>query len=384
MEYEKLIAVIITGICSLISVIVSGLIGYFVNKNLQAKLEATKNENNRLLELLKAKLVNENQEKLATLTKQTQTEITQLSANLNAQNQASLAHLTATLSEMKAEKDARRDYEYEARKRLYEKCEPLLFQLNESAEDAFFRINSLARTASHGDLGKDGWLSRKGYYMISTIYFLLKPLVIIRLIQKQLTMVDLTLDPRINMKYAIAKKIYISLSSDFEFSKLDPVLEYEPIYKAEDAKKRENKPEIYCKQGIPKGWLDNIVDSLIVKETNNVERCMSLGEFEYIYKDETSEKGKNFWIITELFYLFEPQTRPVLWRILVTQAFLYKTVLDIKYLSLDNGSLDKQFRQIVLDKQTEILENLFCYVDESQRKNLSKQLFGVVNNYLES
>ena len=32
-----------------------------------------------------------------------------------------------------AEQNARRDYEYEARKRLYHECEPLLFQLSTPA-----------------------------------------------------------------------------------------------------------------------------------------------------------------------------------------------------------------------------------------------------------
>ncbi len=37
--------------------------------------------------------------------------------------------LKVTIADEKAEKDARRDYLYEARKRLYQEYEPLFFQL---------------------------------------------------------------------------------------------------------------------------------------------------------------------------------------------------------------------------------------------------------------
>ncbi|MGE5265050.1 MAG: hypothetical protein ACM3S0_16845, partial [Acidobacteriota bacterium] len=53
--------------------------------------------------------------------------ITQIVAIRNqralAQNQQLLAQLQSDLAEKKAERDARRDYEYEARKRLYEEAD---------------------------------------------------------------------------------------------------------------------------------------------------------------------------------------------------------------------------------------------------------------------
>ena len=54
-------------------------------------------------------------------------------------NQRSLELLRANLAQAKAEKDARIDYEYEARKRLYHECEPLLFQLTEVTASALAR-----------------------------------------------------------------------------------------------------------------------------------------------------------------------------------------------------------------------------------------------------
>jgi hypothetical protein len=51
------------------------------------------------------------------------------------------------LRDVYAERDARRDYEYEARKRLYHECGPAFFQMMELSESAFHRITGLAGTA---------------------------------------------------------------------------------------------------------------------------------------------------------------------------------------------------------------------------------------------
>lgn len=82
-------------------------------------------------------------------------------AGVRSQRRASetagqLEELRTTLAEERAERDARRDYEYEARKHLYQVCGPLIFQLTERSEDALYRIYSLARTSREGHLSKDG------------------------------------------------------------------------------------------------------------------------------------------------------------------------------------------------------------------------------------
>src|SRR3712207_627574 len=69
-------------------------------------------------------------------------------------------YLASELEEQRAVRDARRDYEYEARKRLYEECEPLLFEAAELAELGRYRVVSLARSCREGVLLPDGsgWL----------------------------------------------------------------------------------------------------------------------------------------------------------------------------------------------------------------------------------
>ena len=64
---------------------------------------------------------------------------------ITRRNAHELESLKADLAEKQAEKNARRDYLYEARKRLYQEYEPLLFQLVELSESALKRIYALAR-----------------------------------------------------------------------------------------------------------------------------------------------------------------------------------------------------------------------------------------------
>ena len=68
------------------------------------------------------------------------------------------AEMGARFAETSAERNARRDYEYDAKKRLYQEIEPLLFQLFEALEEAHYRVRSLARSSRHGNL--PGWLPR--------------------------------------------------------------------------------------------------------------------------------------------------------------------------------------------------------------------------------
>jgi hypothetical protein len=128
-----------------------------------------------------------NAEAMAELTERSQRDLKEL----ERQNAEAVARLTDALGEGKSERDARRDYDYEARKRLYKEAEPLLFRLSEASEAALHRIFSLARTARNGDLGSEGnWLDSPEYFMASTIYTLLVPAVVFRLLQDRLTLVD--------------------------------------------------------------------------------------------------------------------------------------------------------------------------------------------------
>ncbi len=203
-------------------------------------------------------------------------------------NERDLEALRTKLAESQAEKNARRDYEYEARKRLYHEFEPLLFQFVDLAESAQRRIGSIARTARQGHLQPDqGWLSRQSYYFLVTMYKLMAPLVIVRLMQRRLTLVDLTVDPKINVQYALMKRLYHSFTDDFDLARMEPVIAYDP--NMSDLAQASNPNQIkYHRQGLFIGRLDNVIDALIVQTSDNLSRCMSFGEFEAAFETEGS------------------------------------------------------------------------------------------------
>jgi len=141
-----------------------------------------------------------------------------------------ITRLTKRLDEEGRERDARRDYEYEAKKRLYEQCEPLLFQALELSESARDRVVSLARSARNGVIRPDGtgWLAAPGYYFTSTAYWLLAPMTTFKLLQSRLTSVDLGLEPRLREQYELLKVLYLSFTNDFDLARAKPELDYEP------------------------------------------------------------------------------------------------------------------------------------------------------------
>ena len=250
----------------------------------------------------------------------------------NAKTQEKLARLNAALGKRKSEEDARRDYDYEARKRLYRECEPLLFRLAEGSENALHRIFSLARTARNGNLPQDSstWLDGPGYYMASTIYHLMVPMVNFRLLQNRLTLVDLTVDQRISNQYLTAKLLYISFTEDFVLARFTPNLSYDPFV-ANELKMRQKQPEHYWRQGLTLGHLDVAIEAMIQRSQGNTDRCMTFGEFETAFEEDFQVNGgaSPFAAFVDLFLYFHPHKRPILWRILVVQAHLHARLMQL-------------------------------------------------------
>ena len=230
---------------------------------------------------------------------------------------------------------AHTDYEYEAKKNMYLYCEPILFQLSENIESA------LRVTENIAGLVKNNRLSPKGttepdddYGLASTLYAMLLPLAGFRLFQNTITSIDLELEPHIKRQYQIAKLLYSTLSSDFALSLRNKnednpnelILRYYPT--AESTISNSKTPAIQVRQGLYSGILDKITDKLIVLNNKNnknikIYSLMDFGEFREEYlKDDFSE-------IKKLFLDFHPTTKPILWRIIITQVYLYKALIDL-------------------------------------------------------
>ena len=252
----------------------------------------------------------------------------------------------------KDEQTARRDYEYEARKRLYEECEPILFQFAELSESAVKRIYALTRNARDGNLGPNRfWLLTDQYFIRSTIYRLIAPMAAFKILQRRLTSIDLKLDKAINIQYHFAKILYYTFSSSPELAETEPSIPYDPDFIDVDSKDltdtekegvRAKHPEKYWSQGLKVGTLDILTEALILVEDGKDVRIKSFGEFELEFfiqvgNTKASPHSNRFEIFYTLFSYFHPKTRPVLWRALITQAYLYKAIINIR------KTADKEF-----------------------------------------
>ena len=236
--------------------------------------------------------------------------------------------------------DARQAYEYDARKRLYQECEPLLFQARELANEARGRITGLAIAARNGDIGEDGagWLAQPHYYTLSTCYCLVAPATTYLLLQRRLTDFDLGLEPRIQAQYEVLKLLYASVSDDFGLAEAVG-LDYRP----DDAdpgrpdrdKLRAQQPATYRRQGLYRGTMSLVGDAFITKE-GEVRRCKTFSEFYVEAQDRQSSIGRVLPELLDLVQGFHPSKRPVLWLVMVEQLMLYDVLRQCRKLKSGN------------------------------------------------
>ncbi|HJS65488.1 MAG TPA: hypothetical protein VJ767_11615 [Nitrososphaeraceae archaeon] len=234
-----------------------------------------------------------------------------------------------------------------------------MFQFNELAENALRRIIALARDSREGrfEVGK-GWLSGSGYYFDSTIYRLFVPFAIFNLMQRKLTMFDLKLDPFFTHQYLLIKLLYHTFSHDIRLANIKPKINnYDPnLIMKEDPNSKQ--------QGIYIGIVDNLANEFIIKDGENL-RIMTFGEFSKLCSD--SSKFITFEAISKIFKDFHPESHPVLWRILMVQAYIYRIIL-IDY--------DKHYKKESVDIK-EILSSIpmnwrlkFDWRQENERENI--------------
>jgi hypothetical protein len=124
---------------------------------LQGELETRKSGLQGELEVRKAGL----QRELEDFKASRQEELERRKAVLQGELQKDLEQFRSDILAETSLRNARLAYEFDARKRLYAKVEPLLFQLFDAAEGAYHGVASLARTAKRGELI---WLAREGYF----------------------------------------------------------------------------------------------------------------------------------------------------------------------------------------------------------------------------
>jgi hypothetical protein len=161
-----------------------------------------------------------------------------------------------------------------------------------------------------------------------------------KLIQRRLTIVDLALDRNIDRHYQLAKHLFGSFTSDFDFAwglRVFP-LPYDPNHKDWEIL-REKEEATYWRQGLPIGRLDTAVESLIIRDPDGHQRLMSFGEFETELHKPGSTVYGTFAIVHDMITCFHPQKRPVAWRMLITQAHIYESIVRFHKGNQSNGEL---------------------------------------------
>ena len=268
---------------------------------------------------------------------------------LQQRMQHELEELKSRMEERRSAETARRDYEYEARKRLYAEIEPIRFQVCEALEEAHYRVRSLARTARSGNLGigLDSWVRDPGYYLRSTVYKLILPITYFRLMQRRMTFIDLHLDPNIAMQYSLLKLYARAFTDDFIFAALEPKLRYEPNHPQWRSLREEN-PAVFSRQALVLGDLECIADLLIFREDGQI-RVLQFGEFDKLFDTETLDE--NLQEVLSLFVTFSPDRKPVLARLLLAQACFAQLILSTYFAKALPSDLGGLLETVIKDEE---------------------------------
>jgi hypothetical protein len=249
-----------------------------------------------------------------------------------AASAAQLKQLEAQLGAEGRLQDARTRYEWEARKRLYDEVEPVLFLTGEVMEMTFGRIANMAQAAARGQLGPgpDSWMTGpEDHYLISTIFRVLRPLACHRMMMEKLTRLDFSLDARVQAAYVLAKMYRDVLSGPFDLAKREPALPYRYVHPAEGHPYQVRDEPAEHIQHFYTDELEAIVDALVVRDAEGHLSLKRYGEFRAEQKDPAHPTARLMRPALRLFQEMAPQSRPVLWRSLLACALISKVLLDV-------------------------------------------------------
>jgi hypothetical protein len=225
--------------------------------------------------------------------------------------------LQADIDASARERDAQRDYEYEARKRLYSEIQPLLFQLGEASELCFERIVRLQEFRAFRQLE-----DVESFLVGSTVHRLMAPMALVHLIQRRLTAVDLRLDPTLHAQYVVARELLQTFGRGEELAGVEPALEYS--WTSDDDRQHLGSSES-----------EMMIELLLVTEEDGTRRCASYPEFEARYFRDAEVRELSL-PVRRWLHGGNPRTKPVLWRLLLSQAFLSRMLATMIQTAADS------------------------------------------------
>lgn len=326
--------------------------------------------------------------------------------NLRKESASSLESIRHDFTIKKSILDARLDYEYEAKKKLYSEYEPLFFQFTEFSTLALNHIKGISWVTFHSvqdseKWNKEIWMDRSSYYFRETVYKLFCPLAILKLINERLNTVDVRMDSKILIVYKIGKILCSSFQHDYIIAQkmsnsvkvdkehVDKFGEgfklgapFNQSYYDEWQKKIVINPEEFeGGEGIRTGQFDSILNELI-DQREGKGRVISFNEFE---SKLTDDKSADWLKILELrFAKFDPKVNKILWRLLVIQACLHSIIRKIKDLEEVTPQLVEDFakefiaraRRDIKDKYKAGLSGNVTNEDEQE------DILNTVENYI--
>jgi len=227
-----------------------------------------------------------------------------------------LATLQSELNEERDVRKARRDYEYEARKRLYSAYEPIKFQLVDLIGQALRRISMLSLAAP-----ETGSLQQ-----VATVYEVLAPAALVRMLDRNLTLADMHLEPQISVEYGLMKAAYRVLADSSSLASI-----YSELSGRDHIEIRDEALLPY--------QVDEAADALLGITLNDPNMTttirqpgslLTLAQFRRVLGDTNAgNNGSSLTSVTALLDDFTPARRPVFWRALVTQVLMYGCYLDL-------------------------------------------------------
>jgi hypothetical protein len=282
-------------------------------------------------------------------------------------NSKKLEKLKITLKENQSQRDAKRDYEYEAKKRLYQDYEPLYFQYLELGDIASSRIEGIAKTTKEGHLNNLAWVKFESYFLYSTIYKLIAPLAIFKLVQEKLTNVDFRIDQNIFIEYELMKINYLSFQEDFKFARAADDIEYLEKWKLRFHGKFDG-------QGIKLGELDNICE-LFRKE----DKIISFGEYQRKLKDENFKEAIK--PLEDRMIGFNPKSDLIFWYMLLSQTIVHsllRKTRNERVLTEDTlGKLINEFSKenindLAINDEKDVNEEYIGYAKKYLKRRIEK------------
>lgn len=245
-----------------------------------------------------------------------------------------------------AEENARRAYQYEAKRRIYAECEPLVLKLAQSCDYTAQRIISLTDTRRWNELRatrdtKSFWMLSKSSELISLAHALLEPLALYTLLGEKTTLVDLSFDSRFEEIYWLARAAYRVHQEDYAIAAIEPALTYDPVVAGWRDKRLEN-PAVHWWQGTTRVRLDPAVELCVHRDAG---RITTIAEFEKRYLDlydaPEDNTAKSLGVFCNPLYNFRVEDRPVYWRMLMCQLRIYRRISQRSRISSARDTLSR-------------------------------------------